>query len=247
MSAVVEIRQLTHRYSRAAHPAVNGLDLTVEAGEIVGLLGPNGAGKTTTLHLLLGLLLPTQGTVRVFGASPVTQRFRVLPYLNFASMDVDLPPNLTVMENLSIFAALYGVAPARERINALMKQFALTDFRAHRIGVLSAGEHMRVKLCKALLNAPRLLILDEPTLNLDPHMAQQVRQLLKAIQREQGMAILLTSHNMREVETFCDRIVFLHRGAKLAEGPPQEVMARFNSGSLDELFIRVATTGDLTH
>ena len=243
----VEVRHLVYRYPGATGPAVDGLDVTLSPGEILGLLGPNGAGKTTTLHAILGLLVHSAGTVRVFGRSPLTQRLEVLSRLNFASVDVDLPSNLTVRECLRVFAKFYAVPDARERLDALIERFELAPFLRHRIGSLSSGEQMRLKLCKALINAPELLILDEPTLSLDPYMAQKVRDLLKAFQQERKLAILHTSHNMREVEAFCDRVVFLHRGRALADGSPREILARFKSGSLDELFIRVATSGELFH
>lgn len=241
----LEIAQLVFRYPNTTAPAVDRLEMTVEPGEIVGLLGPNGAGKTTTLQAVLGLLQPTSGRVRVFGRSPLADRTSVLPRINFASVDVDLPSNLAARECLRIFAGLYGVRDAARRIDALIAQFELEALQRHLVGSLSAGEHMRLKLCKALLTSPELLILDEPTLNLDPYMAQKVRELLKSIQRQRGMSILHTSHNMQEVETFCDRIVFLHHGKKLAEGTPRDVLARFQSRSLDELFIRVAVSGEL--
>jgi len=241
----VDVQQLSHRYRGAERMAVDQLSFTVHRGEIVGLLGPNGAGKTTTLHAILGLLQPTSGVVQVFGASPLTQRLQVLPRVHCASVDVDLPSNLIVMECLQIFAKLYSVQNAASRIEDLLERFELTTLRRHLVATLSSGEQMRLKLCKALLNEPELLMLDEPTLSLDPYMAQKVRELLKAIQRERHLAILHTSHNMREVETFCDRILFLHEGRLLAEGPPRAILERFNSRSLDELFIRVAATGEL--
>ena len=243
----IDVRQLVYRYPGAASPAVDGLDFSLPHGEILGLLGPNGAGKTTTLHAILELLVPSAGTVSVFGHSPLTQRLKVLSRLNFASVDVDLPSNLNALECLQVFAKLYGVPHAQAQIDELTERFELAALRTQLIGTLSAGEQMRLKLCKALLNTPDLLILDEPTLNLDPYMAQKVRDLLKAIQRQRGMSILHTSHNMQEVEAFCDRILFLHRGRKLAEGSPREVLERFQSRSLDELFIRVARSGELFH
>ena len=221
------------------------VSFVVNRGEIVGLLGPNGAGKTTTLHAILGLLAPTSGTVHVFGSSPLTQRLKVLPRLNFVSADVDLPSNLVVAECLHVFAKLYGMRNVRARIDELVERFELAGLRKHLVGTLSSGEQTRLKLCKALLNAPDLLILDEPTLSLDPYMAQKVRTLLKAIQLERQLAILHTSHNMQEVEVFCDRILFLHQGKLLAEGSPREVLERFKGQTLDELFIRVATSGEL--
>ena len=247
MTIPIEVSRLVYRYGRAEHPAVDNLDFSLPRGEILGLLGPNGAGKTTTLHVILGLVTPTSGQVSVFGHSPLRERPQVMSRLNFASVDVDLPSNLLVGECVSIFARLYGVHRVPHLRETLVERFHLGAFLRQRIGTLSAGEQMRLKLCKALLNQPDLLILDEPTLNLDPYMAQQVRELLKAIQRERGMSILHTSHNMQEVESFCDRILFLHQGRKLAEGTPREVLTRFGSQSLNELFIRVATSGELFH
>ena len=243
----VEVQQLVYRYPGADSPAVDGLEFVLRPREILGLLGPNGAGKTTTLHAILGLLVPSSGLVRVFGRSPLTDRLTILSRLNFASVDVDLPSNLTVWESLWVFAKLYSIPNLRRRLEELLEQFELSAMRRQLVGTLSAGEQMRLKLSKALLNAPDLLILDEPTLSLDPYMAQKVRDLLKTVQQQRGMSILHTSHNMREVEAFCDRILFLHQGRKLAEGTPREVLERFQSRSLDELFIRVATSGELFH
>lgn len=246
MSApILEVLKLVHRYPKADGPAVDALSFTLAKGEILGLLGPNGAGKTTTLHAILGLLKPTSGDVRIFGCSPVKDRLRVLPRINFASADVDLPSNLTVRECLRVFAGLYAVARPQARIAEWVKRLELEAFMTHPIGSLSSGERMRLKIAKALLNDPELLILDEPTLSLDPYMAQKVRDLLKSIQRQQGLSILHTSHNMQEVETFCDRILFLHHGRLLVEGPPKAVLKRFQSESLNDLFIRAAASGEL--
>ncbi len=245
MTDAIVVSGLTHRYPKADKPAVNGVSFAVRRGEVVGLLGPNGAGKTTTLHTVLGLLQPQAGSVRIFGLSPLTDREKVLPRLNFASADVDLPGNLLVAECLRVYAGLYGVRDASQRIGELVEQFSAGPLLKRRVTTLSSGEHMRVKICKALLNAPDVLILDEPTLSLDPYMAKTLRELLKRIQRERQLAILHTSHNMQEVETFCDRIVFLHQGRVLAEGAPRDVLARCSSGTLEELFIRVSESGEL--
>ncbi len=245
MDAPLQIEQLVYQYPAAEAPAVQGLSFILPEGEVLGLLGPNGAGKTTTLHAVLGLLQPTSGAIRMFGHSPIEDRVQVLPLINFASADVDLPTNLTALECLRIFSKLYGIRDARPRIEELIERFSLGPLRSRLVGRFSAGEQMRLKLCKALLNSPRLLILDEPTLNLDPYMAEKIRRVLKALQRERRMSILHTSHNMQEVEEFCDRIVFLHEGKKLAEGTPQEVLRQFNSRSLNEFFIKVAGSGEL--
>jgi len=243
--APIEVSQLVYRYPRASAAALDQLAFTVARGETFGLLGPNGAGKTTLLHIVLGLLQPAGGSIRVLGGSPITDRLRILPHVNFASAIVDLPSNLTAAECLRVFAKLYHVPKPRQRIEALVERFDLSP-RFHRlVGTLSAGEHMRLKLCKALLNEPALLMLDEPTLSLDPYMAQRVRGLLRSLQRERPLTIVHTTHNMHEVESFCDRILFLHQGKVLATGTPAEVLARFHSRSLDDLFITVAQSGEL--
>jgi ABC-2 type transport system ATP-binding protein len=241
----ITLDQFVYFYPRAVRPAVDHLSFKVRAGEVVGLLGPNGAGKTTTLHAVLGLLQPTSGTVRVLGHSPLTGRLKVLPRLSFASADVDLPSNLSVIECLNVFAGLYSVREPKKKIGGLLDQLELAKLRTHLVGTLSAGEQMRLKLLKSLLNDPELLILDEPTRSLDPYMASKVRELLQQLRRERQMTILYTSHNMQEVESFCDRILFLNEGKLLVEGTTAEVLRRLQSRSLEELFIRVAVGGDL--
>lgn len=243
----VEVRDFTHRYAGAARPAVDALSFSVRAGEVIGLLGPNGAGKTTTLHAVLGLLQPTGGLVRVLGRCPIEDRLKVLPFLSFASADVDLPSNLSVIECLRIFGGLYSVPDFKRRLEDLLEKFSLTGFRTHLIGTLSAGEQMRLKLLKSLLHEPELLVLDEPTRSLDPYMAAKVRNLLQGIRKERQMTILYTSHNMQEVESFCDRILFLNEGKLLVEGTTAEVLRRLESRSLEELFIRVAVSGEIFH
>ena len=244
---IIAVQNCVYRYGRAERPAVDHLSFEVHPGETVGLLGPNGAGKTTMLHMVLGLVQPTSGTIAVFGRSPIAQRLAVLARLNFVSVEADLPSNLTIAECLTTFAALYRVPRAAARIADLTERFELAAMRRRLIGSLSSGEQTRLKFCKALLNAPELLLLDEPTLHLDPYMAQKIRAHLQAIQREHRLAILYTSHNMQEVETFCHRILFLHRGTLLAQGAPQETLDRFKSRSLEELFIRVSQSGELFH
>ena len=241
----IDVDRLTHHYQGGKRPALDAVSFSVHRGEIVGLLGPNGAGKTTTLHAVLGLLRPTAGAVRVFGHSPLTQRQLVMPRLNFAAADVDLPLNLLGRECLRIFAKLYGVRDEAAKIGELSERFTLAPLLKRAVGTLSSGEHMRLKICKALLNDPDLLVLDEPTLSLDPSMAKNVRDLLRQIQRDRQMAILHTSHNMSEVEAFCDRILFLHQGRLLAEGSSRDVLAKFSSHTLEELFIKITSSGEL--
>lgn len=242
-SPLIHAASLTKTYGQVH--ALQALDLTLERGSILGLLGPNGAGKTTAIHILLGLLTPTSGTVRVLGMDPETARHRIAPRMNFASAYVQLPSNLKVYENLNVFAGLYGVRDARKKIPQLLDLFGVADLRGRLTGSLSSGEKTRVNLVKCLLNDPELLLLDEPTASLDPEMADHVRKTLRRIQLERGIGILYTSHNMPEVEELCDRILFLHQGLKIAEGSPKEVLERFQTRDLDQLFIKIVRSGDV--
>jgi ABC-2 type transport system ATP-binding protein len=165
--------------------------------------------------------------------------------MNFSSVGVNLPGNLRVWQNLWIFAKLYNVPDAEARITHLLELLEISHLREAVTGQLSSGETTRVSLCKALLNNPELLLLDEPTASLDPNIADKVRKLLRQIQREQNMAMLYTSHNMRDIEEICDRILFLHNGRLLAEGTPQQVIEQFRTRNLEEVFIRIARSGEV--
>ncbi len=220
--------------------ALEALSFTVGEGESLGLLGVNGAGKTTAMNLLLGLTTPTSGSIRIFGLDLWMHRIEILRQVNFSSAYTALPSNLLVWQNLTVFARLYGVARPKQRIEELLELLDITHLRKSVTGRLSAGESTRVNLAKALLNKPRLLLLDEPTASLDPDIADRVRKLLRKLQQETGLSILYTSHNMRDIHEVCDRVIFLHGGKVLAEGTPNEIHEKFNRSSLEDLFIGVA-------
>jgi len=242
-SPAVEVRGLTKRFGDVT--AVDGLSFDVRRGEIFGLLGPNGAGKTTTIQLLLGLVTPTSGTIRILDLALPRFRREILRRVNFSSTYVSLPPNLTVFENLNVFARLYGVPKPRAKIAELLELFEVPTIRGKVTGSLSSGQLTRLNLCKAFLNDPEVLFLDEPTSSLDPDIADKVRTILRRIQREQGVTMLYTSHNMPEVERMCDRVAFVARGALVTEGTPREVVERARRSSLEEVFITIARDGGL--
>jgi ABC-2 type transport system ATP-binding protein len=239
----IAVRKLTKRFGDVA--AVDGISFSVARGEIFGLLGPNGAGKTTTIQLLLGLTTPTSGEIGVLGMRMPSERLAILARVNFSSAYISLPSNLTVRENLRVFAGLYGVARPRARIDSLLELFEVTDAAERITGALSKGQLTRVNLCKAFLNEPDVLFLDEPTASLDPDIAEKVRTVLQRLRQERGVTIVYTSHNMREVELLCDRVLFLARGRAVAEGPPRDVIARAHSASLEDVFIAIARDGDV--
>jgi ABC-2 type transport system ATP-binding protein len=193
--------------------------------------------------MLLGLLLPTAGEIQVLGLPMPAERQRILARVNFTSPYVALPGNLTVDENLRVFAHLYGVRGARAHIDALLERFDLARMRRHPTGRLSSGEGTRLGLVKALLNDPEVLLMDEPTASLDPDSAERVRDSLREIRRERRMTIFYTSHNMQEVERLSDRILFLHQGRLIADGPPGDVLRAFARHTLEEMFLDVARHG----
>ncbi len=220
--------------------ALDDLSFTVSKGEILGLLGPNGAGKTTTINMVLGVLAATTGSIEIDGIDIARSRARALARTNFAAVYAALPGNLTVVENLRFFGLLYAIPALRRRVDELLQEFDLEHLRDTKCGLLSSGEQTRAALAKALLNKPQLLLLDEPTASLDPSAAQLIRAKIRSLATVDRCGILWTSHNMNEVETVCDRVLFLSRGKVLLEGDPKSLAHEHGSTTLEDLFIRVA-------
>jgi ABC-2 type transport system ATP-binding protein len=220
--------------------AVDDVSFEVAAGEIVGLVGPNGAGKTTTINMILGVLAPTSGRIEIEGTDLARDRSRALAATNFAAVYAPLPGNLTVEQNLRVFGMIYLVKDLPARIEQLLEQFDLTRFRRTKSGVLSSGEQTRLALAKALLNRPRLLLLDEPTASIDPSTARDIRAGISSLVDAGQCGVLWTSHNMYEVEAVCDRVLFLSRGRILLEGDPKRLPRQHGAASLDDLFVEVA-------
>lgn len=237
---VLEVKNLRKEFGGTV--AVEDLSLTLHKGEILGLLGVNGAGKTTAMNMILGLTAPTSGSIHAFGLPMPRRRIDILRRSNFCSAYAPLPSNLLVWQNLLIFSLIYRVRNRRARTAELLDMLEISHLRDRVTGQLSSGESTRVNLCKALLNSPELLMLDEPTASLDPDIADKVRKTLRRVQKESGIAMLYTSHNMRDIEEVCDRVLFIHHGRVLAEGTPQEVVKASNHESLEEMFIELART-----
>jgi ABC-2 type transport system ATP-binding protein len=237
-NAIVEVKDLTKLFNGTT--AVDSVSFEIYEGEILGLIGPNGAGKTTTLQMLLGLTTPTSGNISIFGLDLRRNRGEILKRVNFSSSYISLPFSLTVRENLTVFARLYGVKEPEKRISELLGIFEIEDIADTPTRRLSSGQITRVCLCKALLNNPRVLFLDEPTASLDPDIADKTRKLLLRIKSENGISILYTSHNMKEMEELCDRILFMDRGRVIALGRPEEIEKKFHGASLEEVFLKIA-------
>jgi ABC-2 type transport system ATP-binding protein len=237
-SAAIDVSHLVKVYKTTR--AVDDISFRIARGSITGLLGGNGAGKTTTIAMIMGLVLPTSGRVRVLGAAMPEQSADVLGRMNFESPYVDMPMRLTVRQNLTIFGRLYAVKDLRARIEQLASDFDLGDFLDRANGKLSAGQKTRVALAKALINEPELLLLDEPTASLDPDTADWVREHLQTYRKAHNATILLASHNMLEVERLCDRVIIMKRGKLEDDDSPDGIMARYNRDTLEEVFLDVA-------
>jgi ABC-2 type transport system ATP-binding protein len=220
--------------------AVDGVSFALAAGSITGLLGGNGAGKTTTIAMILGLVMPTSGTIKVLGADMPRQRYQVLHKLNFESPYMDMPHRLTVRQNLKIFGQLYAVEDLGDRILSLAQELDLAEFLDRPVGKLSAGQRTRVALAKALINSPQVLLLDEPTASLDPDSADWVRGRLERFRKEHGATVLLASHNMAEVERLCERVIMMKRGHIEDDDAPRRLLIRYGRETLEEVFLDVA-------
>lgn len=240
---ILDCRELTREFDGVR--ALDRFSFQLHRGEVLGLLGANGAGKTTAMNCLLGLTLPTSGDIHVFGKELHRHRIEILRRANFSSAYTSLPGNLLVWQNLLVFALIYGVKDPKSKIASLLELLEIPHLRNRVTGQLSAGESTRVNLCKAFLNDPELLMLDEPTASLDPDIADKVRKVVRKVQRERHIGILYTSHNMRDIEEVCDRVIFLHKGRIVCEGTPQQIVERSSSSSLEDVFIKIARDGEI--
>ncbi len=236
--AVLTVSSLRKAYGGTV--AVDGISFEVRPREVVGLVGPNGAGKTTTLSMILGVLEPDAGTISIEGVDLRSRRSQALGCTNFAAVYAPLPGNLTVRQNLRIFGLIYSVKGLKARIDEVLHDFDLERFADVKAGLLSSGEQTRVSLAKAVLNRPRLLLLDEPTASIDPATARELRVRIRTLAEEHGGGIVWTSHNMYEVAEVCDRVLFLARGRILLEGDPKTLPHEHGAANLEDLFVAVA-------
>jgi ABC-2 type transport system ATP-binding protein len=235
---VIRVRELTKRYGNTL--AVDQVTFAVSAGQTVGLLGGNGAGKTTTIAMLLGLLIPTAGTIEVLGHDMEVDRFAALARMNFSSPYISLPHRLSVAENLRVYGHLYDVPRLEHRIQELADELNLSNLLNQRAGELSAGQKTRVALAKSLINRPELLLLDEPTASLDPDTGDLVRSWLERYRSESGCTILLASHNMAEVERLCSDVLIMKKGRIVDHGSPQDLLDRYDREDMEEVFLDIA-------
>jgi ABC-2 type transport system ATP-binding protein len=244
MKTVVDVSNLTKRFGKLL--AVDNLSLSIKEGEIVGLLGPNGAGKTTTIMMLLGLIKPDKGKIKILGKRMPENRGEILARASFASSELRMQARLSVAENLLVYSYLYSLENKKEKIEGVLRDLEIENLARKRFHLLSSGEKTKAILAKALLCRPRLLFLDEPTASLDPYMANKVRNLLLHIKKKFAVTMLYTSHNMSEVTKMCDKVIFLSQGKIIAGGTPLELTRKIKDSNLaakpdlEEVFIRIA-------
>lgn len=235
---IISVAHLSKRFGEVR--AVDDISFEVAAGSVTALLGANGAGKTTTIAMLLGLVVPSAGKISIFGIDMLKNRYAALERMNFSSPYVDMPQRLSVTQNLTVYARLYGIHDIAGRLAELAEGLQLREFVNRAYGTLSAGQRTRVMLAKALLNEPDLLLLDEPTASLDPDSADWIRRYLSEYRLRTGAAILLASHNMQEVERLCDHVVMMRRGQITDSGTPARLIEAYGRDSLEEVFLAVA-------
>lgn len=238
MEPVLQARGLVKEFRSVR--AVDGVDLTIYRGQRVALLGPNGAGKTTTLFMLLGVITPDAGSVEVAGLRLPHDRSEAMSRVGFAAGYMPLAERLRVGEFLEIYARLYGVPKPSERIDRGLERFGIGRLKGAMSHELSSGQRTLVGIVKATMHNPRLLVLDEPTASLDPDVAQRVREGLDEVCRLDGTTLLVTSHNMLEVQRLCRRVIFLSHGRIVADGTPDEVAALFGQEDLEDVFLHLA-------
>ncbi len=223
---------------------VDGVTVTVEAGEVVGLLGPNGAGKTTTLRMLAGLITPSAGTAHLCGVDVARDPLTARGHLGFLTASTGLYDRLTVRENLETFAHLYGMDDARRtaRMDLLARELDLTAFLDKRCGTLSSGQTQRASIARAILHDPEVYVLDEPTATLDPVASSAILELVRGA-RERKKAVLFSTHRMEEAEFLCDRLAFMRAGKVVREGTAEALRVASGQATLTGAFLHFARGG----
>ena len=239
----IEIKELKKIYNKFC--AVNNINFQIDKNKTIGLLGPNGCGKTTTIGMMLGLVSPTSGEIKIENKNINSfNRDEILKRFNFASPYVELPKKLTVKQNLEIYGRLYGVKNLKERIYEISDDLNIKNFFYRKTGELSSGQKNRVSLAKSLINKPEILLLDEPTASLDPDIGDFIRSYIQDYKTKNKVTILLASHNMGEVERLCDSVIMMRKGKIIDQGTCKELIKKHGRNNLEETFLKLARSED---
>ena len=238
MLSPLEVINLSKNYNNKI--AVKNISFKVNKNETIGILGPNGCGKTTTIGMILGLLKPSSGRVLLNGTEVELKRVDILDNLNFISPYIELPKKLTVRQNLYVYSKLYKVQNIKERIEYLSEKLRIGELLDSITGELSSGQKNRVSLAKALINEPRVLLLDEPTASLDPEVGDFVRTFLEEYKKEKRISILLASHNMNEVTRLCKSVLMMNNGEIIDQGTPEDLISKHGRANLEEVFLKLS-------
>jgi len=242
MQNLVEVKNLKKNYG--SKEAVKGISFKIKDDEILGLLGPNGSGKTTTIGMMLGLLKPSNGEIIIDGKKIEDNRIEILKKINFISPYIELPKKLTVKQNLIVYGKLYSVSDIKKRIEYLSEKLRLGDLLSKITGELSSGQKNRVSLAKALINKPKVLLLDEPTASLDPEIGDYIRTFLEDYKKEKKISILLASHNMNEVTRLCKSTLMMKDGIIIDSGSPEELINKHGRQNLEEVFLKLSRSNN---
>ena len=233
------IKVINLKKSYGTKEAVKNISFEIKENEIIGLLGPNGSGKTTTIGMILGLLKPTSGEVLINGIKIEKNPIEILQKINFISPYIELPKKLTVKQNLIVYGKLYSVKNLNEKIDYLVSKLRLENLLNRVTGELSSGQKNRISLAKAIINDPKVLLLDEPTASLDPEIGDFVRTFLENYKKEKKVSILLASHNMDEVTRLCSSIMMMKNGLIIDQGKPNDLIKKHGRKNLEEVFLKL--------
>ena len=235
----IEVKNLTKKFKN--NIAVNKINFYIEKNKTIGLLGPNGCGKTTSIGMMLGLIEPSEGEIKIDNKNLHSfKRNQILSRINFASPYIELPKKLTVKQNLEVYGRLYGVKNLNDRILEISEDLNIKDFFQKKTGELSSGQKNRVSLAKSLINKPEILLLDEPTASLDPDIGDFIRSYIQEYRSKNQVTILLASHNMSEVERLCDSVIMMKKGKIIDRGTCNEIIKRHGRNNLEETFLKLA-------
>ena len=235
----LKVQNLVKKFNSVT--AVNNISFEIEKNATLGLLGPNGCGKTTSIGMMLGLITPTSGEIYINDTCFDTRnRIELLSLMNFASPYIELPKKLTVKQNLEVYARLYGVVEINKRVDEMVVDLNLKNFLHKKTGELSSGQKNRVSLAKSLINKPKLLFLDEPTASLDPDVGDFVREYIEKYKKNNELTILLASHNMKEVERLCNKIVMMKKGEVVDSGTCDQLIKKHGRQNLEDTFLKIA-------